>query len=39
MNYAVKSLKMRADGGDAEAMVELGRKFAEGVADALEKYF
>lgn len=44
MDYALKSLKMRADSGDIEAMVELGNKFAdgEGVRQSdkkAEKYF
>ena len=30
MNYAIKSIKMRADAGDPEAMVKLGKKFFSG---------
>ena len=32
MNYAIKSIKMRADAGDPEAMVKLGKKFFRATA-------
>ena len=37
MDYAIKSLKMRADSGDVNAMVELGRRFSGG--DGVKKNF
>ena len=44
MDYIIKSLKMKADAGDVNAMVELGKKFAngDGVKQSkgkAEKYF